>query len=83
MTKKEPLKSDRVERSKADPDKAGEKAQTSTDEARPGAGASQDDRNRWAKGNLERRLADHGMNSEQAHQRAAQVARETDRKRSG
>lgn len=47
---------------------------------RPGAGGSKDDRRRWAADQLARRIASSGVDSETAHRKAAEVARETDRK---
>lgn len=44
-------------------------------------GSSMDDRRRIAKQNLEERIADNSrMTSEQAHQKAAEVAREADKR---
>lgn len=44
-------------------------------------GTSKDDRHYSAKDKLEKRLTDSGMNAEQAHRKAAEIARDTDRRR--
>jgi len=50
------------------------------EEKPPPPGSSKDDRQRWAADNLARRIADSGVSGEKAHQKAAEVARDTDRK---